>query len=597
MKKGITIQITAFCIFCSLTGGAQINRLGNRVKEVIDSTYKALIKKYKVVGSSIAIVDNGNIVYATGYGFSDRENKIAASEKTVYRIGSCTKSFTALSILQLQQKGKLAIKNSVRDYLPELKIKSRYNDNNELYINEMMSHVSGLPGDILNGFFCDAPPTIAWEIEELNKQTTASPRRYKHAYSNVAYGLLGEVIARTSKSSYSEYVKENIFKPLNMTSSFIDYDEELGKKFSKAYISNKRIKEPLIRDAAAGLIHSSVEDMANYVSMFLKNGTFNNTSILNPESIKLMEQNQIDDIYLSNKESWGYGLYSAKVLAKKEKDSSVVTLIGHAGDTYAFHSDFGFIPELNIGVVVLTNTDNGARMRSAAKLLKIYAKEAMGKVLNYDYNEPTSAAVDANKGNNCSRIERLGTYNFGEFVMRVKNPKKIKFKQGPATVVLTEKKNDSNFYSVKAKLFGVIPFKVKGQAFRFAKKENTIYCKGVSTKSGNEDFIGVKSSPMSIPDNWKVAFGKYEAASKVYACTNCNFMNPDGMKVKLGESKGILYLETTGKTPDLNGKTYFDVQTNDLAKSGGIGRGTGETLRILENGNLYYSGFEFKKVK
>jgi CubicO group peptidase (beta-lactamase class C family) len=235
-----------------------------------------------------------------------------------------------------------------------------------------------LPCDVTNGFFCDAPPDMNWLIAELNKQTTISPRRYKHAYSNSAYGLLGEVIARLGNTTYGNYVKQNIFLPLNMHSSYIVEDSSLSKRYAKGYVNKKQIKEPLIRDQAAGLIHSTVLDMSNYVLMFLNKGEHKSGYILSPDGIDEMMKNQIADITLPDQDAWGYGLYSKRAQIKKGQDSSLINIVQHAGDTYAYHADFGFIPELQVGVVVLTNSDKGASIRSANKLLKIYLKEARG---------------------------------------------------------------------------------------------------------------------------------------------------------------------------------------------------------------------------
>jgi CubicO group peptidase (beta-lactamase class C family) len=571
-------------------------KISERTKKIIDSTYNALIKKHKVVGMSLAIVDKGEIVYTAGYGFSDREKKVPATDKTIYRIGSCTKSFTSLSLMQLQERGLLDINSSVKKYLPELTITSRFNDNNMFSLRDMMSHVSGLPCDIMNGFFCDAPPSISWEIQELNKQTTISPRRYKQAYSNVAYGLLGEVISRQGKTTYSNYVKENVFKPLEMTSSYIDVDDKLAGGFSKAYVNGKLIKEPLIRDQAAGLIHSNVLDMSNYLLMYLNKGNFKNARVVSPETIKDMERNQIEDLYLGSMENWGYGLYSEKAMCKKDKDSSVVTITGHGGDTYAFHADFGFINDLNVGVVVLTNTDNGTRVNSAANLLKTYLKAAEGKTLNLSYKEPKDTTAPKKVEVNCSLRERKGVYNMGEFVIKVTNTKKIKFHQGPAKIVLKQKRGDTVNYSVSAWLFGIIPFKVKNQEIKFAKRDGIIYAKVFFKKRAVEDYIGLQSPAVAIDNSWKKAYGNYKAINNVYPCKDCPYMNPEGLQLKLMVKKGLLAITTKAKSPDMAGTTYLEIISPQLAVTGGIGRGTGETVRLLENGNIYYSGFEFKRA-
>ncbi len=593
MKKNLILL--SFALVHSVVFSQSQYKVTARVKKTIDSTYNALLIKHKVVGASIAIVDNGEIVYATGYGFADKEKQIKATENTIYRIGSCTKAFTALSVMQLQEKNVLNLNHSIKKYLTDLKITSRFNDNNEIYIKDLLSHVSGLPCDIANGFFCDAPPNITWVINELNKQTTISPRLYMHAYSNVGYGLLGELIARTNNTSYSNYVKENIFKPLNMTSSYIDLDEKLASNFSKGYLKSKELKEPMIRDQAAGLIHSNVLDMCNFIKMYLNNGSFNNTQIISSKGIMELEKNRMDSTLLSKDENWGYGLYTEKAMIKQNNDSSVVNIIGHGGDTYAYHADFAFIPELNIGVVLLTNTDSGQRIRSAKKLLKLYLKEAKASttVLNYKKQR-----IDSNLNNEkiINENEIVGKYNAGSLAFEVKNVKKMKIKQGLATIVLKQKSNDHNIYTGKAVVLKVIPLKVKGIEFKFVNLNNNVYLKQIDTKTKEEMFAFVKSeNNMPISNTWKVNFGEYKITN-YYPCVNCPIGNQDGMTLTLNQENGILFVKTKGKTEDTNNKLYLNIISDTMAVSGGIGRGTGETVRVLENGNIYYSGFEFQKI-
>lgn len=591
--------VFAFATFLFFTNSfSQTNNLVSaRVKTKIDSTYNALIKKYKVVGASLAIVDSGRIVYSMGYGFADRENKIAATDKTIFRIGSCTKSFTSLSILQLQEKGLVNVNASVKKYLPELAITSRFNDNNEIYVNDMMCHLSGLPCDIMNGFFCDTPPDINWVIQELNKQTTMSPRRYKHAYSNIAFGLLGEVIARKSNMSYSEYIKKNIFIPLGMSSSYIDIDKELEKNYSKAYCFNKPVHEPFIRDQAAGLIHSTSADMGRYLLMFLNKGEYNGNRIISEVSLKDMESNHVGDAFLPEPESWGYGLYSGKVKIKKGADSSLVTMTGHGGDTYSFHSDFAYIPELGVGVVVLTNTDNGTRVCNATKLLNLYLNSTRGYKCSFNQHDSTLDKLNNTKDIACSENEIAGTYNFGQFYMKTKSARKMKFWQGPAKVVLKQKKSDHTRYAVKALVFGLIPIKIRDQEMSFVKRGDNIYMKVDHVKSKTSEYIVAKSKAPAISASWKKRFGSYKAVSKLYPCKDCPYANPEGMTMKLMEKDGFVTIALKAKTSDFSGDTFLDVVDEKVAVSGGIGRGTGETVRILDNGHIYYSGFEFEKIK
>ena len=585
----ISIILIGVYLTTSYSGAAQINMISEDLRSEIDSTYTTLLKRNKVTGTSIAIVDNGEIVYATGYGFSDLENKRKADANTIYGIGSITKTFTALSIMQLQEQEKLRVTNSIKDYLTDLKIENPFNDGNQIYINDILSHTSGLPSDIANGFFVDNPPTISWVIKELNKQRLISPRRYISAYSNVGYGLLGEVISRVSGLSYGDYLRQNIFTPLNMTSSSIGYELD---NTSKTYNGNKETVEPTVRDVAAGFISSNVIDMSNFISMLIGDGSFKSNQIISSNSIVDMESDQLTNVSLTQPFAYGYALMidSIKIKNHKKKDSTIVSIIGHGGDTHAFHADFAYIPEQKVGAVVLTNSVNGRSMSEASKLLKIYLERSKDIEVDLDYITPISY-----KGITAKDDEIFGKYNLGQLIFDVKDINKIKFKQGPVKAILYKKTNSNN-YSLKVWVFGFIPIKIKDQEFKFTKVNDEIYAKRLDTKTKYEFYLGKKNKVnLPYPESWKSMYGKYELTGKIYETTNRLYDFSD-LKLTASEKSGFLKVDLKSKSM-FSGTLHFDMISDKSAVLGGIGRGNGDVLRILENGNLYYSGFEFVKIK
>lgn len=573
-------------IFCSaLYGSAQsISLVDSIVRFKIDSTYKALIKEQNVKGLSLAIVDNGKIVYAQGYGFEDVENNIPATSKSIYRIGSITKSFTAVSILQQQEKGLLSVNDELKTHLPEFNIGFQKNKVYPVYIRQLLAHTSGLPSDIMNGFFTEQPPTIDWTIQQSNRIKTSYPNGFSHSYSNLGYALLGEVVARKGKTDYESYVSSEIFSPLGMNSSFI-YPKN-GKVTPVSYFEKKTISEPLIRDAAAGLIHSNVEDMSNYLLFYLNKGTFNGTTILSAESITEMEKNQTTDLVLADDSNFGYGLYSNKYYAKTGKDSTLVTIIGHGGDTYSFHADMKYIPEMGIGVVILTNSSGGNRINSGQKLLKTYldAKSKTSLILETPTELPTM-----------NTQPEKGTYVITNFVINIDNTEKIKFKQGPAKIVAS--KEEKGYYSLKALLFGFIPIKVKDQALYFEKLNGKTYIKGLDLKKKTSENIGSSIEQVPITTSWKSAIGKYTIVNAI-PCNECSKMgiNFTNLGLEVEEENGFLKFTLKGKDTGINNTLFASPESEKCAISVGIGRGNGETFVILENGSILYSGFEFKKA-
>ncbi|WP_027418190.1 serine hydrolase domain-containing protein [Crocinitomix catalasitica] len=572
-------------LFLAMTSSG-LSQTYNTIKETskytIDSIYNEFITTNEIAGASIAIVDNGKIVYSQGYGFSDLENQIKASDNTIFRIGSCTKSFTAMSIMQLQDAGKLNVNDPITNYIEELSMLDRFSKKNDLIIRDILTHTSGLPGDVLNGSFCDAPATTNLTILELNKQTFAAPNAYQLSYSNVGFELLGEVIARLSKQSYAEYLETNIFSPIGMKSSYVLGTTPIG------YIDKKPFVEPLIRDQSAGLIHSNAIDMGNYLMLLLNRGKIGELQVLSAPAILEMEKNQIEDVLFNYGSKWGYGLYKKMVKIESEKDTTLVEMIGHGGDTWVFHADIKYIPELGIAAIIMTNTDKGARVTSAANLLKTYVELEKDKNLNL--------RVPKDKNTNLvetipSESEIKGFYGVSTFPVIVENTDVIKFKTGFGKAVLNQK-NDSMIYTGKINLFRIIPIKLKQQEFKFVKINGEVFLKNINVNSQQGFYEGRRLNLNPIPDEWAEMIGKYKAIND-FACTDC----PAKVKqstLKLSKKEGMLFfeVETTGW---VKGACFIEIIGDGIAVTDGIGRGTGETVKILENGNLYYSGYEFSK--
>lgn len=583
-----------FIGFCQFTFSQDLYPITDNVRQKIDSVYKGLIKKNKVIGASIAIVDKGQIVYATGYGFSDILEDKKADENTIYRVGSISKSFTSLILMQLQQEGKLSISESIKKHLPEFQLKSRYLDSNQFVIADMLSHTAGIPSDFWNGFFCDSPPDQKWVINQLNKTETAHPSQLNFAYSNIAYGVLGELVSRKSGLSYEAYLQEHIFKPLEMKSSFVYPTAELVKNFSKGYIKGKEINEPTIRDAGAGLVHCSVLDMANYLQLFLNKGNFKGQSIIDSTLLQEMYKDRLAKIELNGNFKYGLGLFIEDYYLKTKKDTVPVTIISHGGDTYAYHADFGFIPELNVGVVVLTNSETGTSMNDATDLLSHYLKFTYSQKLLAPAKVETDFVENRISKNLANQSEIIGKYNLGSTHFEVKNPKKIKFKQGPITLRLKAKDDQLARYSVAIVALG-IPIKIPSQEFQFSNINGEIYARGVDTKKGSLQFMGMKNYAPSAIESWQNKLGTYSAVGDLFDCKDCEIMNLEKVSLELTEKEGLIYVELEGKSPDSKFKLYFDALDDKTLAGGGLGRGMTEKIKVLSNGNLFYQGFEFKK--
>ena len=598
MKFNFLLQTFAF-LSSSLFFAQQQYPIDPKVKQRIDSVYTSLVKKNKVVGASLAIVDKNGIIYANGYGFSDLENQVKADEKTVYRIGSVSKVLTNLGVLRLENQRLLYLDDDIKTHLTDLKMESRFENSNLFPITELMSHTAGFPSDIANGFFCDNPPSMTWVIEQLNRSGATYPRNFVWSYSNVAYGLLGELISRKSGLSYSQFMRDSLFNVLGMKNSFVHPVESDRALMAKGYIKkNQLIDEPLIRDEAAGLVHSNVTDFAKIIQLFLNEGNHDGKQIIDSNSIRLLQiPGYLTDLYLQPSFNYGLGLFIEETFLKNPTDTIPINYISHGGDTYAFHADFGFVPELGLGVVVLTNSDKGRSVNSAKNLLNYYLDwNQKSKIL-----EVTEVIKDlAEKRLSYGLVESSripGAYNCGAFVLEMNSAKKGSFRQGPIKIVIKPKKNEEARFNLHVKLLGLFSIKLPNQEIQFVEVEDKVYVRGASVKDAQWQHLGVKKIAPEISSTWLSKMGTYKTVGDTFPCKACDEIDMNFSEVTLSQKGRYIIVSARGSKKGSIIKLFFEQLDEKTLVCGGTGRGMGETIQLLPDGKLFYQGFDLEKIK
>jgi CubicO group peptidase (beta-lactamase class C family) len=320
----------------------------------------------KLPGLSLAAVKNGKTIYTRGYGLRDIAKGKPATPDTLYCIGSVTKSFTCIAIMQLQEKGKLTVEDPVEKHLP-LRLRSK---GEPVRIRHLMSHTSGIPalayveavirhtmksadtylplatGQDMNTFLDEAE---AWA------HTRPGERWF---YLNEGYRLLGEIIEKTSGEKYEDYVKRHILQPLGMKRSvFSPEDVEADPDAATPYIvtrDGQQIPSAYaygIVTSDGGLI-SSANDMATYLKMLLGEGAANETRVLSADSLREMKKPRIktpDQPWITKTTRYyGYGLG-----INTDPDGDVT--VSHGGSVTTATAQLAFAPENGVGVIVLAN--------------------------------------------------------------------------------------------------------------------------------------------------------------------------------------------------------------------------------------------------
>lgn len=228
--------------------------------DAIDDLMAKEIAALKITGASVAVVKDGKVVKAQGYGLADKARNVNVSAKTLFNIGSITKQFTATAVLLLQEDGKLSVDDEVRRWLPELP-----EDWKGTKLRHLLGHIAGT-GDwpTVPGFKFKSDASETTFLKLVAKAKRARLQGVAYEYSNVGYSLLGVVVHRASGIPYEKFVTDRIFRKLGMSATRFIHAGPWPKDAAVGYTS-KGVPGPIERAPAAapsGGVLSTVLDMA-----------------------------------------------------------------------------------------------------------------------------------------------------------------------------------------------------------------------------------------------------------------------------------------------------------------------------------------------
>lgn len=324
-----------------------------------------------LAGMAVAVVKNGAVVHLKGYGVTSVNRKEKVDENTLFAIASNSKAFTTTALAMLVDEGKLQWDDKVVAHVPEFTMYDPYLTAN-FTIRDLLTHRSGLglgAGDLM--FFPDGSDfTVADVLKSFQYQKPVSPFRTKFDYDNLLYVVAGEVIARVSGMRWADFVEQKIMHPLGMNRSAGVY-QRIADQHNVAFPHTedkgklREFKPYLKNDAslgAAGGIYASVKDLTNWLFLHLNKGKYGPE--LNKELVSEKNHSELwkpqtnisfnifpEAPYRSHFRAYGLGWFL--------QDRGGYVTVEHTGGLPGMLSKTILIPELNVGVVVLTNTDPG----------------------------------------------------------------------------------------------------------------------------------------------------------------------------------------------------------------------------------------------
>jgi CubicO group peptidase (beta-lactamase class C family) len=334
---------------------AFVAQAANGSLDGLDAFVATAMKDWEVPGTAIAVVQDGKIIFAKGYGFRDVKKELPVTPHTLFAIGSASKSFTVTDVAMLVDQGKLDWDKPVRDYLPGFRLYDQF-ASERMTPRDLVTHRSGLPRH--DAVWYNSTASRRELVDRLRYLEPSKDFRTTFQYQNLMFMTAGYLAGTVADRPWEDLTRERIFVPLGMNrSNFSVADSQKADDFALPYRKEKeKLKEIPFRNidqiGPAGSINSNVEDMSHYLLMHMNKGKYDGKQILSENNAAEMQTPQmVIPGVLRWKElghqSYGMGLFITSYRGHK--------LVHHGGNIDGFSALVTFMPQDNLGMVILTN--------------------------------------------------------------------------------------------------------------------------------------------------------------------------------------------------------------------------------------------------
>jgi CubicO group peptidase (beta-lactamase class C family) len=297
---------------------------------------------------AVAVAQHGKIIWEEGFGWANREERIAATEHTMYSMASISKPITATGLMTLVQAGKIDLDKPLNDYLGDAKLVARIGDVKDATVRRVANHSSGLPLHY-QFFFSNIPfhkPSDDETVLRYANLVTIPGEHYQ--YSNLGFGILGFIVSRVSGETFPEYMREAVFAKLGLTHMSVDIGPGLDK-FQAIRYDETGAPIPFydFDHPGASAMYSSAHDLVRFGMFHLKDHLQDQSQILSDASLDEMHR---PSMKTSTKDDDGYGIGWA---SHTRPDGYKV--VEHSGGMPGVRTDLMLVPSEDLAVVVLEN--------------------------------------------------------------------------------------------------------------------------------------------------------------------------------------------------------------------------------------------------
>lgn len=386
-RKAALTRTVAVCACIALALSVFCNRTMAQSTTAVRKDYTDVVEKLRpfiqqqIAGKelpalSIALIDDQQIVWAEGFGMADPKTKAPATADTVYRIGSVSKLFTDIAIMQLVERGELNLDTPVTDYLPDFHPRNPFGT--PITLRQLMSHRSGLLREPpVGNYFETSQPTLATTVHSLNDTELVFAPNTHTKYSNAAIAVVGYLLEARSHEPFAKYLKSSVLDPMGLHHSSFEPEPAIVANLAKGKMwtyDGLTFEAPTFQlgMAPAGSMYSTVDDLAHFISVLLAQGKTENGAILKSATLERMWSPQFPN---PGGRVFGLGFIVRSLDGHR--------LVGHGGAIYGFATTVDLLPEDKVGVVVVATKDavNAVTERIGDESLRLILAHRAGKPL------------------------------------------------------------------------------------------------------------------------------------------------------------------------------------------------------------------------
>ena len=345
----------------------------------IETAIKQAMLEGHIPSMTVAVVKDDRVIWTNGYGYANMWARTPAVPSTIYVIGSTFKAMSTVALLRQMERGKFSLDDPVNQYLRYFRIRNEIPER-PITFRHLLTHTSGLPPDFTPYpvWGDESPPPIE-EYLAASLRVESAPEE-KVVYSNMAYTLVGYLVQVLTGEEFRKHIKQQIFKPLEMSSTAFEPTPEMTERLAVPYIvdPNTGSLVPTERLRAtewpAGIVYGTVLDMANWLLVNLNEGTFKGHHLVDAETLELMHTRQYDALKGRISDLWG-GEEAGYGLTWWTEVRGEAQYFAHSGSVPGFTAFLQGNKDQRLGVAILSNGNSAHKhlIKLADRIMAVLA--------------------------------------------------------------------------------------------------------------------------------------------------------------------------------------------------------------------------------